>query len=65
MISTVDFMLRPLHTDNQKRRTRERLEVLLLRGLESGKPTDVTDDYIQRKRAELLARIEGDRKRAD
>lgn len=58
-------MSRPFHTDNQKRHTQERLEVLLLRGLVSGKPIEVTDQYIQRKRAELLARIKGDRDRTN
>jgi len=33
-------------------------KALLLEGLESGAPIEVTDDYIQQKRTELLARIQ-------
>lgn len=40
-----------------------KLDALLVEGLDSGQPIDVTDEYIQRKRAELLERME-ERKRA-
>jgi antitoxin ParD1/3/4 len=50
---------------DQKRRAQERLETLLLEGLESGEPIDVTRNYILQKRAELIKRTEGAAKRGD
>ena len=50
--STSEYF-RYLVREDQKRRTNERLETLLLEGLVSGEPVDVTDKYIQKKRADL------------
>lgn len=55
--SSTSEYFRDLVRDDQKRRAQERLETLLLEGLESGEPIDVTEDYIQQKRAELTKRI--------
>ncbi len=62
--SSTSEYFRDLVREDQKRRAQERLETLLLQGLESGEPIDVTDGYVQQKRAELLARIEESQKRA-
>ena len=56
--SSTSEYFRDLVREDQKRRAQERLETLLLQGLESGEPIDVTDEYVQRKRADLLARIQ-------
>ncbi|MDQ2688260.1 MAG: type II toxin-antitoxin system ParD family antitoxin [Armatimonadota bacterium] len=55
--SSTSEYFRDLVRDDQKRRAQERLETLLLEGLESGEPIDVTEGYIQQKRAELTKRI--------
>ena len=59
--SSTSEYIRDLVREDQKRRSDERLEALLLEGLESGQPIDVDDDYIQRKRSELLPRLERNR----
>jgi antitoxin ParD1/3/4 len=41
----------------QKRKAQDRLEMLLLEGLQSGEPIEVTDEYVARRRAELLAKF--------
>ena len=61
--SSTSEYFRDLVREDQKRRAQERLEALLLQGLESGEPIEVTDDYLQQKRAELLARIQGSQQR--
>ena len=40
-----------------KTKNQKRLEVLLLEGLESGKPVKVTAEYLNRRRRELRARF--------
>ena len=57
--SSTSEYFRDLVREDQNRRAQERLEALLLQGLESGEPIDVTDEYVQRKRTELIARIQG------
>jgi antitoxin ParD1/3/4 len=57
--SSTSEYFRDLVREDQRRRAQKRLEALLLEGLESGKPVDVTDEYIQQKRAELIQRIQG------
>ena len=42
----------------QKRQAEEKLEALLLEGLESGPPIEVTPEYWEKKRARLLERHE-------
>ncbi len=49
--------------EDQKRRAQERLEALLLEGLNSGEPVEVTEEYIRTKRSELVAKIEGNKAR--
>lgn len=61
--STTSEYVRDLIREDQKRRAQERLEALLLEGLDSGEPIEVTDEYVKRKRAELVARIEQGAKR--
>ncbi len=55
--STTSEYFRDLVRDDQKRMAQERLEALLLEGLESGPPIEVTEEYLQQKREELVARI--------
>ena len=55
--TTSDYF-RDLVREDQKRRAEEKLETLLLEGLDSGSPIEVTDEYLQEKRAELLARVQ-------
>lgn len=61
--SSTSEYFRDLVREDQKRRAQERLEALLLEGIDSGEPIEITDDYLHKKRAQLLARIE-ERKRA-
>ena len=63
--SSTSEYIRDLVRSDQKRRAQERLEKLLLEGLESGEPIEVTDDYVRQKRAELLSRLEGNLKLGD
>lgn len=55
--STTSEYVRGLVRDDQQRRTRERLDALLLQGLDSGEPIEVTDEYMQARREELLLRM--------
>jgi antitoxin ParD1/3/4 len=54
--SSVSEYFRELLRDDQKRVAQERLEELLLQGLESGEPIEVTPEYWEKKRQELLAK---------
>lgn len=49
--------LEELVREDQKRRAQDRLEALLLEGLDSGPPIKVTPEYWEHKRARLLARV--------
>lgn len=55
--STTSEYFRDLIREDQKRRAQERLDLLLLEGLESGEPVDVTEDYKEQKRADLIKRL--------
>ena len=44
--------------EDQKRRADERLETLLLKGLDSGEPIELTPETVQQMRAELIERIQ-------
>jgi antitoxin ParD1/3/4 len=57
--SSTSEYFRDLVREDQKRCSQTRLEMLLLEGLESGEPIDVTEDYIKQKRKELMARLQG------
>lgn len=48
--------VRDLIRRDQERQAEERLERLLLEGLESGAPIEITPEYWAKKREELLAR---------
>ena len=50
---TASEYLRSLIRDAQKRQAEDRLESMLLQGLDSGKPIDVTPDYWRKKKARL------------
>ena len=53
---TNEFFLDLVRQD-QERRAQERLEMLLQEGLDSGGTIEITPEYVQRKRAELIERI--------
>jgi antitoxin ParD1/3/4 len=55
-------LFREMVRDRQKRKAQERLELLLLNGLESGNPIKITEDYIDRHRKELLSKIKKQKK---
>ena len=48
--------LRALIREDKKRREREKLEFLLLQGLGSGRPMEVSEKYWKKKRAALAQR---------
>ena len=52
---TVSEYIRELVRADQKRKAQERLEELLVEGLESGTPMRVTPDYIKNTLADLIA----------
>jgi antitoxin ParD1/3/4 len=54
--SSASEYIRDLIRRDQKDAARERLEELLIEGLESGKPVVVTEDYWEKKREELVGR---------
>ena len=48
--------VRELIRDDQRRAEQEKLQALLIQGLESGEPVEVTPEFWERKRQDLLAR---------
>jgi len=54
--SSVSEYFRVLLRDDQKRLAQERLEELLLEGLDSGKPVEVTPEYWKELRARVRER---------
>jgi antitoxin ParD1/3/4 len=54
--STPSEYIRQLVRDDQKRRAEERLEALLLEGLDSGEPVEITPERWEQKRQQLIAR---------
>jgi antitoxin ParD1/3/4 len=54
--STPSEYLRELLRQDQRQRTEEKLEALLLEGLNSGAPIEITPEYWERKRAQLVAK---------
>lgn len=54
--SAPDEYVCDLVREARERAAEERLEKLLLEGLESGAPIEVTPEYWQKKRAELIAK---------
>ncbi|MEO8096512.1 MAG: type II toxin-antitoxin system ParD family antitoxin [Acidobacteriota bacterium] len=61
--STVSEYVRELIRDDEKRRSQEKLESLLLEGLQSGKPTEMTRQDWSEIRAEALKQFEARRAR--
>jgi antitoxin ParD1/3/4 len=56
--SSVSEYVRDLIRADQKRRHEERIDQLLLEGLQSGEPIEVTPDYWEEKRRQLAARLD-------
>ena len=54
--STPSEYIRNLVRDDQRRRAAERLEALLLEGLNSGEPIEITPEYWEKKRTQLIER---------
>ena len=54
--STPSEYLRELLRQDQKQRAEERLEALLLEGLKSGEPIEITPEYWENKRRQLIER---------
>jgi antitoxin ParD1/3/4 len=54
--STPSEYVRELLREDQKRRAQEKLETLLLEGLNSGDPIEITPEYWEDKRQQLLRR---------
>jgi len=57
--STASEYIRQLIREDQKRTAEKRLETLLLEGIESGEPLEVSDEWWQAKKAKLLERLQG------
>jgi antitoxin ParD1/3/4 len=55
--STASEYIRHLIREDQKRVAQARLERLLLEGLESGEPVEISDEWWQRKKAVLSKRL--------
>lgn len=57
--STPSEYLRELLRNDQRRRADDRLEALLLEGLQSGEPIQITPEYWETKRRQLIERHSG------
>ncbi len=57
--SSLSEYFRELLRRDRKRAAEDRLEKLLLEGLESGEPIDVEEGFWEKKRRDLVARAEG------
>jgi len=55
--SSVSEYVRELIRSDQRRRQEERIDSLLLEGLDSGEPIEVTKDYWEAKKRKLSARL--------
>ena len=54
--STPSEYVRELLREDQKRRAKDKLEALLLEGLNSGDPIEITPEYWEEKRRQLIQR---------
>ena len=54
--STPSEYVRNLVREDQKRRAEEKLEALLLEGINSGKPIEITSEYWEEKRRRFMER---------
>ena len=50
-------LFREMVRERQKHKNQERLETLLLEGLESGEPIKVTSEYLENRRRELRKKL--------
>jgi antitoxin ParD1/3/4 len=55
--SSVSEYIRELIRADQKRKVEERIDALLLEGLDSGKPIAVTQEYWEEKKRKLTERL--------
>lgn len=55
--STASEYIRNLIRQDQKQAAQMKLEAILLEGLDSGEPIEVTDEWWENKRTELLERL--------
>ncbi len=55
--STVSEYIRSILREEQKRKAQEKLEAMLLEGLESGHPSKMTKEYLQEIRREARERL--------
>ncbi|MCC6328722.1 MAG: type II toxin-antitoxin system ParD family antitoxin [Acidobacteria bacterium] len=51
-------LFREMVRERQKQKTQERLETLLLEGLESGQSIEVTEHYLEQRRRALRKKLE-------
>lgn len=56
-------LFREMVRERQKAKTQERLEALMLEGLESGEPEEVTKQYVEMRRKELRQKLEKGKKK--
>lgn len=49
---------REMVRERQKQKAHERLEILLLEGIESGQPIEVTEQYLKLRQRSLLDKLE-------
>ena len=54
--SSASEYVRELIREDERRRAEEKLEALLLEGLNSGDPIEITPEYWERKRQQLIKR---------
>ena len=50
-------LFREMVRERQKQKNQERLETLLLAGLEGGEPIEVTKEYLEKRREDLRERL--------
>ncbi len=55
--STASEYIRGLIRGDQKRVAEKRVEALLLEGLQSGEPVEISDQWWEQKKADLLRRL--------
>ena len=55
--SNTDEYIYHLILEEQKRNTQQQLEEMLIAGLDSGNPIEITDDWWENKRAELAKKL--------
>lgn len=51
-------LFREMVRERQKQKAQERLETLLLEGLESGRPIEVTEEYLKLRKQALREKLE-------